>query len=220
MNESRPWLVVPVRSLGDGKRRLAPVLDGRARRQLNRRFLLHVLEQAAIWPSLGRTVVVSACSEVLTLARRTGAGVLREPDFGSASAPCGNALNAALSFARASLCGGDSSRGDFMVIPCDLPSLSHLDLRKLAAMGEVDESGEKRAVLAPDRAGTGTNGLFLPAGSAFEFHFGANSAVRHRAYARKAGLSIALLRTPGLAFDVDTPADLALLPGGPTPVGM
>ena len=63
--------------------------------------------------------------------------------------------------------------------------------------------------IAPDRAGTGTNGLALRPPDAIALRFGVGSFEAHRAEAEGAGVPLAEVHRPGLAFDLDTPADLA-----------
>jgi 2-phospho-L-lactate guanylyltransferase len=41
--------------------------------------------------------------------------------------------------------------------------------------------------------------------------FGPGSCARHEALARSAGAAVQVVEVPSLAFDVDTPADLAAL---------
>jgi 2-phospho-L-lactate guanylyltransferase (CobY/MobA/RfbA family) len=63
--------------------------------------------------------------------------------------------------------------------------------------------------IAPDRAGTGTNGLALRPPDALGFAFGTDSLAAHREAAGDAGVALVEVHRPGLAFDLDTPADLA-----------
>jgi 2-phospho-L-lactate guanylyltransferase len=63
--------------------------------------------------------------------------------------------------------------------------------------------------VAPDRLGTGTNGLALSPPGVIGFRFGAGSFAAHRAEAAAAGLEPVIVTRPGLAFDLDTPEDLA-----------
>jgi len=65
------------------------------------------------------------------------------------------------------------------------------------------------AAIAPDRAGTGTNGLALRPPDVIALRFGAGSLAAHLAEAEAAGVPISEVHRPGLAFDLDTPADLA-----------
>jgi 2-phospho-L-lactate guanylyltransferase len=62
--------------------------------------------------------------------------------------------------------------------------------------------------IAPDRRGTGTNGLALHPPNAIPFRFGADSFAAHQEAAHAADLSVAVVQRRGLAFDLDTPDDL------------
>ena len=70
----------------------------------------------------------------------------------------------------------------------------------------------------PDRRDDGTNVVDLPVGCGFRFSYGPGSFERHRAECVRIGQPVRVLRSPGLAFDVDWPADLpgawAATPGG------
>jgi len=62
--------------------------------------------------------------------------------------------------------------------------------------------------IAPDAAGVGTNALCLVSAHPFRFQFGSGSQRLHLQEAEHAGLKAQVVRLPGLAFDVDSPADL------------
>lgn len=190
------FAAIPVKALGMGKSRLSPVLDAAGRKALNRRFLDHVLAVTATLPGAARTVVVSSDMEVLEVARAAGAMALAETGPGG--------LNAALAQARLRIeaLGGTA----MLVLPVDLPHLGADDVRALLA-------GAERAplVIAPDKAGQGTNALLLSPPGVVDFHFGRGSLARHLAAAQGIGNRPVVVNRPGLAFDVDTPEDYACL---------
>lgn len=192
---SEVWLIVPVKSLAEGKSRLSDVLGPTQRRLLNRRFLDHVLSVAAAFPGAGSTLVVSRDVEVLAMARARNMAVMEETED--------NGQNAALS--RACTFLGDRDGRDLLVVSADLPTLSLEDLRAMKC---------PPAAIAPNEAGTGTNALFVTAPHTIPFHFGEGSFSRHREACRRLGLEPAVVKRPGLAFDVDTPEDYARLMGG------
>ena len=187
------WLVIPVKSLRDGKTRPGPAIGPARRRALMDQLLVHMLAQAAHYPGLNRTLVVSGCSETLARAIELSARTLEET-------VCG--LNAAVRQAQLSVRRWGASQ--MLVVPCDLPQLDAEDLRQLSRMGR-----SAQVVIAPDRRGLGTNGLCLDPALDFSFAFGEDSYRRHIASAQSLGLEYAAAERPGLAFDVDTPADLA-----------
>ncbi len=194
-------IVIPARGLATGKSRLAPVLGGAARERLNRQLLSHVVRVAVQWAAARRpgsdaglagVLVVSPDLDTLAFARECGALPLLEPTA--------LGLNAALEWAvrEAGLLGARRA----LVLPADLPLLDASDLHALLE-GPADE-----VLIAPDAAEAGTNGLRFPLARGFVPAFGASSCEAHGAIARACGLSVRHLRRPGLAHDIDTPADL------------
>ena len=187
------WLVIPVKSLRDGKTRLASALNPLQRREFMDRLLVHTLDQATAFPGLERTLVVSACSETRARASTLGAHVLNES---------GHGLNAALKLAHENI----QQRGaaQTIVVPCDLPFLRGEDLHYLSHLAMSED-----IVIAPDRRMRGTNGLCFDASLDFNFEFGPDSYARHKFNARRLQRDHAAAISPGLTFDVDTPDDLA-----------
>ena len=190
------WLVVPVRSLGDGKSRLAPALDAKQRRGFVERLLVRTLERAAKFPGLERTLVVSACNEARGLARACGAMTIEE------HAPTG--LNTALRQAQLALRDAGVTR--MQMVSSDLPLLQPEDLQCLAAAPPAGA-----VAIAPDRRRQGTNGICLPAAMEFDFSFGPDSFQRHLDRMKQLDIRSAIVERVGLAFDVDMPEDLAEL---------
>jgi 2-phospho-L-lactate/phosphoenolpyruvate guanylyltransferase len=186
------WLVLPIKSLRHGKTRLASALDPHERAALLRRLFVHALDRAAEFPGASRTLVATGCPEAEAVARGRGIEALSE------SAP---GLNRALDDARLAL----RRRGarQMLAVPCDLPELTAADLERLAGEARAD-----RIAIAPDEAGEGTNGLCLPVECPLEFAFGPGSFARHAEAIARLGYRAVPVRSRGLAFDVDLPADL------------
>jgi 2-phospho-L-lactate/phosphoenolpyruvate guanylyltransferase len=191
-----PWLVVPVRSLRDGKSRLAPAFDAQQRRAFVEWLLVRTLERAAQFPGLERTLVVSACNEARAQASARGARVIEE------RAPGG--LNNALRQAQLALRDAGVTR--MLMVSSDLPLLQAEDLQCLAAA-----SSAGAIAIAPDRTRQGTNGISLCAATDFDFSFGPNSFQRHLERLRQLDVDSTIVERTGLAFDVDVPNDLAEL---------
>ncbi len=187
------WLVLPMKSLREGKSRLACALDLQERHALLERLLLRTLERAAEFAGLQQTLLVSACAQTRARAARLGAHVLEE-------AP-GAGLNGALHQAQRELRRVNATH--MLVVPCDLPHLQADDLQRLA-----DGAGARRIGIAPDELKQGTNGLCLDASMEFAFSFGPHSYARHVEHIRRAGLQHVSIETPGLGFDLDLPQQL------------
>jgi 2-phospho-L-lactate guanylyltransferase len=190
------WLVVPVKSLRDGKSRLAPALGSAERRAFIEWLLVRTLEQAAHFPGLERTLLVSPCEAARASATACGARVLEE------HAPGG--LNNALRQAQLALSELGATR--MLTVSSDLPLLRAQDLRHLASA-----SSAGTVVLAPDRNRQGTNGLCLHTSVCFDFSFGPNSFERHLDCVRQLSMQSVIVDRPGLAFDVDIPDHLTEL---------
>lgn len=193
--EPVPWIIVPVRSLTDGKRRLAPALAPEQRAALVRRLFTQTL--ATTLACEHPVLVVSPDPEALELARNEGAHALAEPD------PIG--LNHALELA-----GDEAARhgaGALLVIAADLPNLTIGDVR---AMLPPPEEPQTPAIvrLAPDADGGGTNALYVRPPGLFPFAYGEGSRTRHLEQANARGARVELVERPGLGFDLDTPGDL------------
>ena len=112
-------------------------------------------------------------------------------------ADTGRGLNAEIRSAARTV----SSR--LLVVHADLPMLQADDIKALLG------AAKNGIAIAPDRHGTGTNALALADPRALRFVFGPDSFARHR---RQAPDAIVIDR-PGLAHDLDTPDDLAVLLG-------
>src|SRR5678815_5246247 len=63
---------------------------------------------------------------------------------------------------------------ELVFLPADLPRLKAADVDALVLAGRG-----ARIAIAPDRRGTGTNGLYLPAALDFPCRFGVESRARH-----------------------------------------
>jgi 2-phospho-L-lactate/phosphoenolpyruvate guanylyltransferase len=200
MTRAVPWIIVPVKSLGEAKQRLAPVLPPEARRELVLAMLEVVLGAVGESGGNGRVLVVTPDPEAARLAESMGVKVLRERRS--------RGLNAAV---RAGL-GAASSRGaaQALVLPADVP-LAGPD--ELGVLLEKASDGAARVTLVPAADGDGTNAMLLGPPDALEPSFGPGSYVRHLSQAVARRLDVQVLHLPGLAADIDQPADLHRLLG-------
>lgn len=191
----RTIILIPCKSLGEGKSRLAPVLSREERAALCKRFLRNTLALACAVTGSEDIRVVSSDPEAVQLAADAGVRGLDDPE-----GDLNNALDRAV--ARTVLPESGDARRDVLVLPIDLVLATPLLLEQVLAV-----SGD--FVLTPDRAGRGTNLLRLSGriAEAFRFQYGEDSASRHLAEALRLEVRPELVRNPDLAFDVDTPAD-------------
>lgn len=192
--------LLPLRSLRDGKRRLAAALPAVERQVLVRRLL-----ERAVWALRESGVVdaiaiVSPDSGLPELAAGHGVLAIAQRDRG---------LNRGLEHGRSELLRLTGSRREETALLVMLPDLALLEPAELR--GLVALAAPQTAVLAPDRHERGTNALLLQPADVLPYGFGADSFERHAELARSRGIDVREYRAPGLQFDVDTPEDLELL---------
>lgn len=186
-------IIVPHRGLEAAKTRLAPSLSPEEREALARQLLERVL--AAAREACDDVVVITPSPELATVVDPSGARVVVQRGMG---------LNEGLEQVRHDALVDDM--GTLVVIHGDLPNLQGSDIRAL--VDALPPTGPGVAI-APDRAGTGTNGLVLRPPGVLGFRFGAGSFDAHLAEAERAQVPVVAVNRAGLAFDLDTPEDLA-----------
>ncbi|MBW3631796.1 MAG: 2-phospho-L-lactate guanylyltransferase [Chloroflexi bacterium] len=188
--------VVPVRSLRDGKSRLAPVLAPEARERLVRYAAERVIRAAVDSGTIETVLVVSPDPEALAWAAELSPTVSTMPQPHHLPGLNG-AIDAGREWAR--------TLGATAIVSlfADLPLIGPGDIRALTGRPEA-------VVLGPDRRGEGTNALLLRLagrGPEFRFAFGERSLVRHLEEARRLGVGVAVHNAAGIGFDLDTPGD-------------
>lgn len=119
-------------------------------------------------------------------------------------ADTGTSLNEALEQAHRVL--RELGCREFLVLPADLPRITSADVDTLVGAGRTGGFA-----IAPDASGVGTNALCLVSMHSFRFQFGPESRSLHLQEAQRMGLESQVVHLPGLAFDLDSPADLDLL---------
>ena len=98
-----------------------------------------------------------------------------------------------------------SARSSCCTATC--PNLQASDVEVLASA--LPDGDAPAVAIAPDRAGTGTNGLVLRPPGVIRFRFGTGSFAAHLDEVARAGVPLVAVNRAGLAFDLDTPDDLA-----------
>lgn len=187
------WVVVPVKRFSLGKSRLASVLGERERKRFATRLFDHAIESVLAVDGLSGVLVVTDCAEVEVRAHAAGADAIVD----EAASTIGEAVRIGLGRVT------DRGAARALVLMTDLPLLHPSDV---VAMLAALETGD--VAVAPDTRDVGTNALALRTPLAMDTLFGTgDSFPRHLAEARRKGLREAIVRAPGLLFDVDTPDD-------------
>ncbi len=193
-------ILVPVKNLGSAKQRLAAVLDQAARTELAKAMIHDVLATLAGWRNRPQVAVVTSDRFASELAGIFDFDVI--PDNENRSETDAIEMATALCEAR----GVKST----MVIPGDIPLVQASELQQI-----LDAAPEKGTVLVPAADGRGTNAVLRSPAALFPLRFGNDSFKPHLLAAKATGLPCSVLSLPGIALDVDNPADLAQLAAAP-----
>lgn len=190
------WALVPVRTFRTGKSRLAASACEHQRSALCRAMFETTRRALRGHPAIRGILVATDGADVAATARASGDEVLMDTS---------SALAAIVDRGLARLRGWGADAA--LVVMSDLPLLTPTDIDALCrGLADAD------LVLAPDRQGQGTNALALRAPGTVATCFGHDdSFARHLALGADRGLRVTVAQTLGLAFDVDTPLDLAEL---------
>jgi 2-phospho-L-lactate guanylyltransferase len=194
----RTIAILPIKSFGAAKQRLAGLLGGGSREALAQAMFSDVLGSLRHVPDLGGVAVVTANRVAEETAMRTGVTLLADTEEAGQSAAAQIGLRHAI----------ENGYERALLVPGDTPLLDPLEV---AAMFDRADEDATTVTIVPDRHGEGTNALLLTLPAAIEPAFGPGSLERHRAAAQAAGAGHRVEGVASLALDVDTPEDLAEL---------
>lgn len=190
--------VLPIKSFGAAKQRLAGALGGGSRQALAQAMFSDVLASLRRVRGLDGVVVVTGDPAAESVAGGGRVIVLRDRQEAGQSA-------AALIGIRHALVAGFER---VLLVPGDAPLIDAGELGGLLARAEERGPG---VTIVPDRHEAGTNALLLHPPDAIAPSFGPGSLTRHLAAAREAGVPHLVDRVPSLLLDVDAPEDLTAL---------
>ena len=189
-----------MKELSQAKMRLADVLDRHDRAELALAMLVDVIVACRESGCFDEIAVISNDSEVFWQVREAGAKPLAEPATLAG-------LNESLTFGQRYL-ARRIAVDELVVLPADVPMIVAADVREVV---EALAGADPRVVLVRSRD-NGTNALALRPPEAIGMHYGRNSADAHKAAAVAIGVAVVEMTNDRLAFDVDSPDDLAALP--------
>ena len=197
------WAVVPVKDLDGSKQRLAPALSPVERRALFQAMLEDVLTALTSARGLSGVALLTRDPEAMRLARAYDARVIEEPQNRGHTAAVAHAADALTAAGAAGM----------LAVPGDVP---------LATAGEIEAAlAAHRAApamtIVPAHDDFGSNCVICSPPRAMPLRFGDDSFRPHLAAARRLGIEPSVVRLPGLALDIDTPADLMALLARPAP---
>jgi len=165
--------VLPVKSFGRAKQRLAERVGAPQRATLAAAMVGDVLEALAAVRGLDEILVVTTEPRAVEAARAAGLRVIDDPTETGHSEAALLGVDAAV----------ESGAERVLLVPGDCPALDPAEVGTL-----LERHGRAGVVIVPDRHGAGTNALLLSPPDVIEPSFGPGSFARHaaRAYAREA----------------------------------
>ncbi|HWH45410.1 MAG TPA: 2-phospho-L-lactate guanylyltransferase [Thermoleophilaceae bacterium] len=194
----RTLAVLPVKSFGAAKQRLAGALGTGAREALAQAMFADVLSALRRVPQIHGIAVVTGDRRAQAAAAGDRVTVIDDP------ADAGHSEAAMLGVERALAEGYER----VLLVPGDTPLL---DAREVGAVLDAAAADGTGLLVVPDRHGTGTNALLISPPDAIAPSFGPGSLDRHQDLARVAGISHRVEPVESLLHDVDTADDLAAL---------
>jgi 2-phospho-L-lactate guanylyltransferase len=189
------WAVVPVKETEGAKQRLSPLLTPVERRELAAVMVEDVLEVLASVTALAGVVVVTLDAGATRLAHRTGARVLTD---GAGDGHTGAVAAGARLLAR-------EGRAGMITLPGDIPRITADEMAAVLAAHRPAPS----FTIAPAHDDRGSNAVDCSPPGAVPLRFGDDSFFPHLDAARHCGIEPTVVRLPGMAMDIDYPADLA-----------
>jgi 2-phospho-L-lactate guanylyltransferase len=191
------WAVVPLKSPGEAKSRLAAVLSAAQRVHLFFALAERAILALQATPGVQVVAVATASAEVAAFARSLDAEVVRlAADLGTASA-----------FVSAIIQLRPLRLERVLMVAGDLPLVSAAALERVVALAD----SQPGIVVVPDRHRVGTNALLCSPPEVVTLCFGGDSFRLHLQAARTAGVPARVLELDALALDLDVAADLDYL---------
>ena len=213
------WALIPVKSLLESKRRLSHLLPAEQRAELIGGLLQRELNLLSQVPAIDKVLIISSDPTVWDIARQYGA--LVEEELVS------RGLNAAVARGMAVAAGNGASSA--LLIPVDLPFITASDVDLMISTGLDKTTWDQKSsrssdpqrnngshiskeygcvmAICSDEDGDGTNAILINPAQEFSFHFGPGSFQSHIQEAEKRGMTVRIVSTPGLNFDLDNEND-------------
>jgi 2-phospho-L-lactate guanylyltransferase len=197
----KPWVILPVKEMAGAKQRLASLLSPAERVALMQVMLRDVLMALSAAQDLAGIAMVTLDPWAQALAEAHGARIITE---GAGEGHTG-AVTAAASVLQA------EGIAAILTLPGDVPAVKTPEVEALIAAVTIPPA----FIIAPAHDEQGSNAILLSPPNAVKLRFGEDSYFPHLASARVAGITPQILRLPGIAMDIDHPADIARFAGIP-----
>lgn len=189
------WAAVPVKEFTGAKQRLAALLTPEQRETLAATMLEDVLAALAWARRLGGILVNTVEPRAAALADRYGARVVTD------GARAGH-TGAVMGMARTLAAEGHA----MLTLPGDIPRVTAAEIDAVVASCRQAPS----FTIVPAHDELGSNAVLCAPPTAVPLRFGDDSYFPHLTAARRCGIEPTILRLPGIALDIDHPADLRM----------
>ncbi|MFO0465981.1 MAG: 2-phospho-L-lactate guanylyltransferase [bacterium] len=197
----KPWVILPVKEMAGAKQRLASLLSPAERVALMQVMLRDVLTALSAAQGLAGIAVVTLDPWAQALAEAHGARIITE---GAGEGHTG-AVTAAASVLQA------EGFAAILTLPGDVPAVKTPEVEAIIAAVTIPPA----FIIAPAHDEQGSNAILMSPPNAVKLRFGEDSYFPHLASAHAAGITPQILRLPGIAMDIDHPADIARFAGIP-----
>jgi 2-phospho-L-lactate guanylyltransferase len=191
----KPWAILPVKEMAGAKQRLAPLLSPEERIAIMQVMLRDVLAALSAAQGLAGIALVTLDPWAQALAQEHGARIITE---GAREGHTG----AVVAAAAALQAEGVSA---ILTMPGDIPAAKPMEIEALFAAANASPA----FIIAPAHDELGSNAILMSPPNAVRLRFGEDSYFPHLAAARAADIAPQVLNLPGIAMDIDHPADIA-----------
>jgi len=192
----RAILLIPFKSLGTAKQRLATALDQGQRSQLAEAMLLDVMTAAAGVADRIDVALVTGDARAQALAREFGFQVIQDARNESETA----AIEMATAWCEER--GYDTT----IVVPADIPLMASAELDRV-----LDAAPQEGAVFVPAYDRRGSNCILRRPASIILLRFGNDSFLPHCEAMNETGKELVILEMEGIGLDIDNPHELEML---------
>ena len=199
MKNNKTSILIPMRSINQGKTRLSNFLSPDKREKLIRLLFTQLLTKLKKlnfdFPLMFSDVlVITPCAEVEKISKDFGVLVLKEKNLAG--------LNSAL---KSGVCwSSDNLYDSSLIIPGDIIDPKIEDIKKIL---EIGKRSRNSMIICPS-TDFGTNALFLSLPTKLNFKFGLNSFFEHQKEAEKISIKPIIAPLDSLKDDLDTGKDL------------
>jgi 2-phospho-L-lactate guanylyltransferase len=190
------WVIVPVKSISNGKSRLAGVLSSGDRENLNIAMLTNILQTLKDMEGIAGAMIISHDKSIQEMAETFGFDFLLEQKPYSLNRAIKKACRKCVEMGASAV----------LILPADLPLINKKSLRSI-----LDKNADPPVVvITPDRRKEGTNSLLINPVDGFNFQFGENSFLLHQNNASMMDYRVEIVEDPGMELDLDIPEDWEL----------